>query len=77
MSDKVRENIQYNYLKSKYIGLGDPDTTREEFFTNIHRDSYASLAQHEGLLLYNSLALNEPTETLRQRMLKKMIKPVK
>lgn len=76
MSDKVRENIQYSHLKTKYIGLGDPDTTREEFITNIHRDTYASLVQHEGLLLYNSLALNEPTEVLRVKMLKKMIKPV-
>lgn len=77
MADKVRETYQFNHLKAKYIGLGDSETTREEFITNTNRDTYSSLAQHDGLLLYNSLALNEPTELIRIKMLKKMIQPIK
>lgn len=76
MADKIREINEYHRLKSKYIGLGNPDTDRREFFTNIHRDTYASLAQHDNLLLYNSLALNESPEILRQRLLKKMVQPI-
>ncbi|CAK7892512.1 RDS3 complex subunit 10 [[Candida] anglica] len=77
MADKVRDSHQFNQQKAKYIGLGDPETTRNEFITNIHRDTYASLAQHDDLLLYNSLVTNESTETLRLKMIKKMVQPIK
>lgn len=75
MSDKVRDTRQFEHLKSKYIGLGGPDTSREEFLTNIHRDTLCSLALHDTLLLYNSLALDEPAETARIALIKKMVKP--
>lgn len=76
MADKVKELNQYNLLKSKYIGIGSADTNREEFITTIHRDTYASLAAHDNILTYNSVALNEDVEFLRQRLIKKMVKPL-
>lgn len=72
MADKVKETNQYYHLKSKYIGVGNADTTREGFLTNIRKDTYASLAHHKPLLLYNSIALGEDQETVRQDMIKKM-----
>lgn len=75
MSDKVRDTRQFEHLKSKYIGLGGPDTTREEFLANVHRDTLCSFALHDNLLLYNSLALDEPAEMVRIALLKKMVKP--
>lgn len=72
MADKVRDYNQYIQLKAKYGGLGNPETTRHEFITTIRRDTYASLAQHDALLLYNSVAMNEPAELMRMDMIKKM-----
>lgn len=76
MADKIRENNEYHFLKSKYYGLGNPDTDREEFLSTIKRDAYASLSQHDHLLYYNSLILNEPMECMRQRMIRKMATPL-
>lgn len=75
MADKVKEANQYYHLKSKYIGVGNPDTTREEFLSNVRKDTYASLAHHKPLLLYTSLGLGENEETVRQDMIKKMAGP--
>lgn len=77
MADKVKEVNAFNQQRSKYIGLGHPDISREEFLTNIKRDTYSSLAQHDNLLYYNSVALNEPVQTLRQKMIRKMVEPVR
>lgn len=76
MADKVKDINQYNQLKSKYIGLGNPDISRDEFMTNVNRDIYSSLAQHDNVLYYNSVAMNEPMELMRQRMIMKMVDPV-
>lgn len=76
MADKVKDINQYNQLKSKYIGLGNADITREEFMTNVNRDTYSSLAQHDNILYYNSVIMNEPMELMRQRMIKKMANPI-
>lgn len=77
MADKVKDINQYNQLKSKYIGLGNSDITREEFMTNVNRDIYSSLAQHDNILYYNSLIMNEPMELMRQRMIKMMANPIR
>ncbi|KAG2734942.1 hypothetical protein G9P44_001156 [Scheffersomyces stipitis] len=77
MADKVKEFNDYNRLKAKYIGLGNPDTTREEFLTNVHRDTLSSLSHHDNLVLYNSVVLNKHPELLRQDMIKKMVQPLK
>lgn len=76
MADKVKDINQYNQLKSKYIGLGNADITREEFMTNVNRDIYSSLAQHDNILYYNSVIMNEPMELMRQNMIKKMADPI-
>ncbi|KAK6463742.1 splicing factor 3B subunit 5/RDS3 complex subunit 10 [Scheffersomyces coipomensis] len=77
MADKIREQNDYNRLKAKYIGLGNADTSRQEFLTNIHRDTLASLSHNHQLLLYNSIILNQNPELLRQSLIKKMVQPIK
>ncbi|WPK23212.1 hypothetical protein PUMCH_000440 [Australozyma saopauloensis] len=77
MADKVRENQQYLRHKAKYIGLGNPETTREEFATQIHRDTLASIAMHKDILMYNSTATNTHPELYRQSLIKKMVQPLK
>lgn len=76
MADKVRDSRQYLHLKAKYIGVGGPETSREEFATNIHRDTLASLAMHDSSLLYHSVATGTHQETVRQNLIKRMVQPL-
>lgn len=73
-SDKTREKQMYNALKSKYVGLGDADTTRKEFIGNIRRDTYASLIGHDSILGHLSVGLNKPKQIVRQELIDKMAK---
>lgn len=75
MADKVKDARLYAANKARYIGLGDADTSREEFMANIHRDTYASLGQHDSLLTYTAVAMNRSPEVVRQQMIKKMVQP--
>lgn len=77
MADKVKEINEYNHLRGKYGWLGNPDTSRTEFMVNINRETYAALAQHDGLLYYNSVVLNQHPETTRQQTLKKIVNPIR
>jgi hypothetical protein len=42
---------QLEHLQSKYVGTGHPDTSRWEFVTNHHRDTYAS---YVGKVFFNT-----------------------
>lgn len=77
MADKVRDTHQYLHQKAKYLGLGDADTSREQFLTNVLRDTLAAVAMHDSLLSYNSLATNTHRELLRQQTIKKMVQPLR
>lgn len=77
MADKVRDTHQYLYQKAKYLGLGDADTSREQFLTNVLRNTLAAVAMHDSLLSYNSLATNTHRELLRQQTIKKMVQPLR
>lgn len=76
MADKVREQNEFLFQKSKYIGVGNADTSREEFITNIHRDTLSSIIQHDSLLQYTALATNTPKILLKQQLIKKMVQPI-
>ena len=50
---------------------------REEFMTNVNRDIYSSLAQHDDhFILVILVIMNEPMDLLRQKMIKKMTNPI-
>ncbi|EDO16255.1 hypothetical protein Kpol_505p32 [Vanderwaltozyma polyspora DSM 70294] len=55
MSDKVRQQQLYQVLKQKYVGLGNEKTTKEEWLTNVNRDTYNSLQGHSASLEYITL----------------------
>ncbi len=69
-ADKLRNQQELERLQAKYVGTGHPDTTSWEWKTNIHRDTYASIAGHPPLLSYIALAENEPTSKVRIQMIR-------
>ena len=64
----------FEYLKAKYIGTGDATTTRAQWATEIQRDTYSSLIQHDALLSYISIANGESKNKTKFEMLEKMVK---
>ncbi|CCD25620.1 U2 snRNP complex subunit YSF3 NDAI_0F03020 [Naumovozyma dairenensis CBS 421] len=75
MSDKQREQQQYRTLKQKYVGLGDENTTKDEWLTNVQRDTYNSLQGHAALLEYITLGQEDRVRTkagMRVELIKKM-----
>ncbi|KAJ4298498.1 hypothetical protein N0V88_003528 [Collariella sp. IMI 366227] len=75
MADKLRNQQELERLQAKYVGTGHPDTTSWEWKTNIHRDTYSSIAGHPPLLSYLALAENEPVAKVRVQMIRKMLQP--
>ena len=79
-TDRFNVNLtlsrNWDYLKARYIGTGNPDTTRDEFITNIQRDTLASGVGHFDQLTFFALATNQSIERTRVEMLDKMVRPV-
>jgi splicing factor 3B subunit 5 len=79
-ADRFNVNLtlsrNWEYLKSRYVGTGSPDTTREEWIGNVMRDSLASGVGHYDQLSYFALASNQSIERTRVEMLNKLVKPV-
>jgi splicing factor 3B subunit 5 len=69
-ADKLRNQQELERLQAKFIGTGHPDTTSWEWKTNIHRDTYSSIAGHPPLLSYLALAENEPVAKVRVQMIR-------
>ncbi|ODV87169.1 hypothetical protein CANARDRAFT_26594 [[Candida] arabinofermentans NRRL YB-2248] len=76
MSDNLRDRQQFETQKFKYIGVGSADTTRNEFISNVKRDTYSNLASHNPTLEYLSVSLNKPKKEIRFQMIEKMIRPL-
>ncbi|CAD1810826.1 Splicing factor 3B subunit 10 (SF3b10) family protein [Candida parapsilosis] len=72
MADKIREKNQYALLKQKYPGIGNADTTRDEFLTTTYNDTIASLAHHKHINYYNSIVTNKHPNLMKQEMIKKI-----
>ena len=68
-------SVTAEQLKVRYVGTGNADTTKYEFLTNQHRDTYASLLGHYDQLSYTAVALNESIGRTRLQFLDKMIQP--
>ena len=60
----------YANLKQKHVGIGNENTTKEEWVANVKRDTYHSLLAHSGLLEYTTMARNQsqqgPSYTKKQ-----------
>ena len=72
-----RYNIhsQLEHLQSKYIGTGHADTLKQEWVTNQHRDTFASILGHNDLLNYMALCENETKARVRFNLVEKMLQP--
>jgi splicing factor 3B subunit 5 len=74
MQTNIKEEQTYKMLKGRYVGLGNADSTREEFIANIKRDTYSSLIGHDSLLTQLSVGLNRPKEIIKHDFIDKMAK---
>ncbi|KAF8448279.1 splicing factor 3B subunit 5/RDS3 complex subunit 10 [Terfezia claveryi] len=75
MADKLRATQQLEQLQARYVGTGHADTTKFEWVSNIHRDTYSSYVGHPPLLEYFAVATGEPMAKLRVKFIEKMIQP--
>ncbi|CDO57111.1 similar to Saccharomyces cerevisiae YNL138W-A YSF3 Component of the SF3b subcomplex of the U2 snRNP (Partial), partial [Geotrichum candidum] len=75
MADRLRDQQKFEHLQNRYIGVGTPDTTRYEWQTNVHRDTYTSFVGHPALLEYLSIGLGEPQAVVKTQFIDKMIQP--
>ncbi|MCJ1419198.1 hypothetical protein MMC32_005551 [Xylographa parallela] len=69
MADKLRTQQQLEQLQARYVGTGHADTTKFEWTSNIHRDSYASYVGHPPLLEYMAIGMGESKEKVRAMMI--------
>ena len=65
MGERYNIHSQLEHLQSKYIGTGHADTTKFEWATNQHRDSYASYMGHFDLMNHFAIAENESKARVR------------
>jgi len=75
MGDRYNIHSQLEHLQSKYIGTGHADTSRYEWLSNQHRDSYASYVGHFDVLNYIAIAENESKARVRFNLMEKMLQP--
>merc|ERR1711976_78990 len=75
MGEKYNIHSQLEHLQSKYIGTGHADTSKFEWATNQHRDTYASYMGHFDMMNYFAIAENESKARIRFNFLEKMIQP--
>ena len=66
---------QMEHLHSKYPGCGHPDTTRWEWLTNQHRDTYASIMGRPDMVNLIAITENECKARVRFNLMQKMFQP--
>ncbi|TGZ84658.1 splicing factor 3B, subunit 5 [Ascodesmis nigricans] len=76
MADKLRATQQLEQLQARYVGTGHADTTKFEWTSNLHRDTYSSYIGHPPLLEYMALGTGTPMAKLKTALIEKMIQPV-
>jgi len=57
------------------VGTGHPDLHRYDWFSNIKRDTYASLASQHNMVTYVALCENESVGRSKYAMLQRMFLP--
>ncbi|TPX38218.1 hypothetical protein SmJEL517_g00417 [Synchytrium microbalum] len=75
MASATAATTQLEHLQARYNGTGHADTTKFEWVTTQHRDSYASYIGHPNLLAFFAVAENESGARLRHRFNQKMLAP--
>lgn len=75
MSERWNAQAQLEHLQQKYVGAGNPDTTKWEWGCTIRRDSLSSHIGHHSRMLYMAMAENESIARSKHNMLWKMVQP--
>ena len=75
MGERYNIHSQLEHLQSKYIGTGHADTTKFEWATNQHRDSYASYMGHFDLMNHFAIAENESKARIKLNLMEKLVQP--
>ncbi|KAJ1939778.1 hypothetical protein EC988_007220, partial [Linderina pennispora] len=57
--DKFGMNSQTEHWHAKYVGTGNPDISKHEWFVNQHRDTLAYYASDNSLAAFISIAEGE------------------
>ena len=72
----MNASIRKSKISAAHPSMGDADTTKHEFITNIQRDKAASTIGHKDMLTFHSVAKNSHIERERLNMLESMLQPV-
>ncbi|CCF60293.1 hypothetical protein KAFR_0J02290 [Kazachstania africana CBS 2517] len=75
MSDKQRQRQVFQTFKQKYVGLGTEDTMKEDWLSNVRKDTYTNIQGHSAMLEYVTIATDGMTskKDMRMSLLKKMV----
>ncbi|SCV02891.1 LAME_0H06040g1_1 [Lachancea meyersii CBS 8951] len=73
MSDKHRQQQLFQVMRQKHLGLGTENTTTDEWITQVHKDTYYSMASHSAMLEYLTLSQGDSSKRITElRLLEKM-----
>jgi len=67
--------ISHEVLQSRHLGTGHGETTRHEWATQQHRDTYATHVGHHDQLAFVAVAQNQSLGRVKADLLEKMLQP--
>ena len=71
-----RDFLHYTHeVLTSRLGTGHADTSKWEWCTNQHRDSYASYMGHTDMISFFSLVENEARARVKFNLMEKMLQP--
>ncbi|PVV05329.1 hypothetical protein BB560_000161 [Smittium megazygosporum] len=73
--DKFGMNNQTDHMFAKYVGTGNPDTTKHEWLVNQMRDTYAYIIGNSSLNTYVAISEGESRARVKFNCLEKMLFP--
>ena len=79
-ADRFNVNVSlsrnYDFLKSRFVGTGNPDTTREEWGVSVARDTLASHVGHVDQMTFFALAANDSVARTRFDVMQRLVQPL-
>jgi splicing factor 3B subunit 5 len=73
--DPIQTFVQLDQLQSSYLGTGNADTTRQEWFETQQRDTYASFIGHKSMQRFIALAKGESMHRVQYDCYEKLVQP--
>ena len=78
-ADRFNVNLSFSrnweHLHRKFVGTGNPDTTRFEWQQNVHRDRIASRLGHVDQLVFFATAEGESVGRIKHNLKERMLLP--